>query len=158
MKKNRAIHMLGLAVALVATTPAASQIRPVAYVANVHSHNDYTRNNPFSLAYSVGIGSIEVDLFLRDGELYVAHEANEITPERTFDRLYLQPILQAFRGSEDGYLYPDSGQLQLLIDPKTDGTPVLEVLTEKLRPYRDLFDSRNNPKAVKLVISGNRPK
>ncbi|SEL40125.1 alkaline phosphatase [Parapedobacter koreensis] len=158
MKTNNIIHILGLGAALLAAAPALSQIRPVGYVGNAHSHNDYTRNNPFTMAYSLGFGSIEVDLFLRDGELYVAHEAKEISSERTFDKLYLQPILQAFKDSEDGYLYPEQGQLQLLIDPKTDGTAILKVLTEKLRPHHDYFDSKNNPKAVKLVISGNKPK
>ncbi|SKB91599.1 alkaline phosphatase [Parapedobacter luteus] len=152
------IHILGLAAALLVAASASSQIRPVAYVGNAHSHNDYSRNNPFTLAYSLGFGSIEVDLFFRDGELYVAHEAKEISSERTFDNLYLQPILQAFKDSEDGYLYPDQGQLQLLIDPKTDGTAILNVLTEKLRPYRNHFDSKNNPKAVKLVVSGKKPR
>lgn len=157
MKANKIISVLGLSAALLATAPASSQIRPIAYVGNAHSHNDYTRNNPFTLAYSLGFGSIEVDLFLRNGELYVAHEADEITAERTFDKLYLQPIIQAFGDSGDGYLYPDEGQLQLLIDPKTDGAAILNVLTEKLRPYRRHFDSKNNPKAVKLVISGKKP-
>ena len=140
-----------------ASLTVSAQIRPMAYIANAHSHNDYTRNNPFTAAYSAGIASIEVDLFLRDGELYVAHEQHEIIPDRTFDKLYLQPILQAFKDTEDGYLYPNKGQLQLLIDPKTEGAPVLRLLTEKLKPYRDLFDSKNNPKAVKLVISGRKP-
>lgn len=48
--------------------------------------------------------------------------------------------------------------MQLLIDPKTEGAPILEHLTKLLKPHRELFDSKNNPKAVKLVISGNRPK
>ncbi|MFC3199936.1 alkaline phosphatase [Parapedobacter deserti] len=157
MKTNTIIHILAVSAALLVVAPASSQIRPVAYVGNAHSHNDYSRNNPFTLAYSLGFGSMEVDLFLKDGELYVAHDAHEISDERTFDKLYLEPILRAFKDAEDGYLYPDQGQLQLLIDPKTDGGPVLNVLTEKLRPHRDYFDSKNNPKAVKLVISGKKP-
>ena len=158
MKINSIITGVGLGVLLTAAAPVSAQIHPVGYVGNVHSHNDYSRNNPFTLAYSEGVGSIEVDLFLRDGELYAAHEASEISSEHTFDKLYLQPILDAFEHSEDGYLYPEKGQLQLLIDPKADGPAMLRVLTEKLRPYRHLFDSRNNPKAVKLIISGDKPK
>ena len=153
---NKILSIVGLG-ALLAAAPVSAQIRPVGYVANIHSHNDYTRNNPFTSAYSQGVGSIEVDLFLRDGELYAAHEAGEISSGRTFDNLYLQPILRAFEDSDDGYLYPGGGQLQLLIDPKADGRAILRVLTEKLQPYRHLFDSRKNPKAVKLVISGDKP-
>src|SRR5690606_7089743 len=65
--------------------------------------------------------------------------------------------LDAYNHSADGYLFPNKGQLQLLIDPKTEGAPILEHLTKLLKPHRELFDSKNNPKAVKLVISGNRP-
>lgn len=134
------------------------QIKPIAYLPNAHSHNDYTRNNPFKQAYGLGFGSIEVDLFLKDGELYVAHDPHEITKDRTFTKLYLEPILEAYKHSEDGFLYPNQGQLQLLIDPKTEGAPILDHLTKLLKPHRELFDSKNNPKAVKLLISGNRPK
>lgn len=143
--------------AIFIATPAFTQIKPTAYLKNLHSHNDYTRNHPFALAYGLGFGSIEVDLFLKDGELFVAHEYDEIRADKTFDQLYLRPILEAFANSADGFLYPQNGQLQLLIDAKTDGVALLQVLTEKIKPYRELFDSKNDPKAVKIVISGNRP-
>ncbi|MGK6351065.1 alkaline phosphatase [Parapedobacter sp. DT-150] len=151
------ICLLGLGLALAAIVPATAQIRPTAYLGNAHSHNDYTRNHPFSLAYGLGFGSIEADIFLRDGELYVAHTAGEITEGGTFDALYLQPILRAFADASEGWLYPDSGQLQLLVDLKTEGTATLKALEEKLLPYRAYFDSKRHPKAVKIVISGNMP-
>ncbi|MBE8719608.1 alkaline phosphatase [Sphingobacterium pedocola] len=155
MKKILLSKFVGAA--LLFATPTFAQIRPTAYLQNLHSHNDYTRNHPFELAYGLGFGSIEVDLFLQDGELYVAHEQQEITTANTFDRLYLQPILKAFADSKEGYLYPEGGQLQLLIDPKADGKGILEALLKKIEPHRQLFDSKNNPKAVKLLISGDRP-
>ncbi len=156
MKKSFLSTLLGAAIWI--AVPAFAQVKPTDYLHNLHSHNDYTRNHPFALAYGLGFGSIEVDLFLKNGELYVAHEYDEIATEKTFDRLYLKPILEAFANSSDGFLYPQNGQLQLLIDPKADGASVLRVLTKKIKPYRDLFDSKNNPKAVKIVVSGNRPK
>lgn len=155
MKKTFLSALVGAAIWM--AVPTLAQVRPTGYLPNLHSHNDYTRNHPFAQAYGLGFGSIEVDLFLKDGELFVAHEYQEIAADRTFDKLYLQPILKAFADSEDGYLYPEQGQLQLLIDPKTGGQAVLKVLTEKLKPHRNLFDSKHNPKAVKIVISGNRP-
>lgn len=155
MKRTFVSTIVGAAIWIAA--PAFAQVKPTGYLQNLHSHNDYTRNHPFALAYGLGFGSIEVDLFLENGELYVAHEYDEIATDRTFDRLYLKPILEAFANSPDGFLYPQNGQLQLLIDPKADGAGILKVLTEKIKPYRDLFDSKNNPKAVKIVVSGNRP-
>ena len=155
---NRIKYYLSLAFFCSLSFNTFSQVKPIGFLPNAHSHNDYTRNNPFNQAYGLGFGSIEADLFLKDGELYVAHDPEDITKERTFSKLYLEPILEAFKHSSDGYLFPNKGQLQLLIDPKTEGAPILEHLTKLLKPHRDLFDSKNNPKAVKLVISGNRPK
>ncbi|MGO1245554.1 MAG: alkaline phosphatase [Sphingobacterium sp.] len=155
MKKVFFMALVGAASQI--AVPTVAQVKPTSYLKNLHSHNDYTRNHPFALAYGLGFGSIEVDLFLKDRNLYVAHEYEEITPENTFERLYLEPIIAAFENTTDGFLYPENGRLQLLIDPKSDGHAVLKLLSEKLQPYRDLFDSKNNPKAVKIVISGNRP-
>lgn len=155
---KKLIYSLSLGIALCSSPYSFAQVKPIAFLPNAHSHNDYTRNNPFTQAYGLGFGSIEVDLFLKDNELYVAHDPEDITKENTFTKLYLQPILDAYKSSSDGYLFPNQGQLQLLIDPKTDGAPILDLLTKILKPHRELFDSKNNPKAVKLVISGNRPK
>ena len=44
----------------------------------IHSHNDYHQNIPFWLAYGCGLDSIEVDVFLKDNDLMVAHHENEI--------------------------------------------------------------------------------
>ena len=155
---KKLIIPLSIGICLFSNFNSFAQVKPIAFLPNAHSHNDYTRNNPFNQAYGLGFGSIEADLFLKDGELFVAHDPEDITKERTFTKLYLEPILEAYKHSTDGYLFPDKGQLQLLIDPKTEGAPILEHLTKLLKPHRELFDSKNNPKAVKLVISGNRPK
>ncbi len=153
MKRVCFLLVLGICISLL----VRAQVRPIVFLPNAHSHNDYTRENPFTQAYGLGFGSIEVDIFLKEGELYVAHDPTEIRAERTFSKLYLEPILEAYKRATDGYLFPNQGQLQLLIDPKTAGSPILEHLTILLKPYRELFDSKNNPKAVKLVISGSRP-
>ena len=47
---------------------------------NGHSHNDYKQQIPLLEAYYAGMGSIEADVFYRDGELYVAHDSKEIKP------------------------------------------------------------------------------
>ncbi|PSR52817.1 alkaline phosphatase [Adhaeribacter arboris] len=121
--------------------------------ANVHAHNDYQQSLPFFNAYTHQVGSIEADLFLQDNELYVAHEAKEISPERTLDVLYLQP-LQAQIKKNKGSAYPHSTAiLQILIDLKTNGTTTLPVLMRKLANYPEI---RNNP-TIQLVISGERP-
>lgn len=60
----------------------------------LHSHNDYWRDIPFYSALSVGAVSIEADVWLYNGTLYVGHEESALTTARTFDGLYVQPLLK----------------------------------------------------------------
>ena len=62
--------------------------------ANAHSHNDYEQASPFSLAYQHRFGSIEADIWLKDGNIFVAHDAKDIQASRTLAALYLDPIKQ----------------------------------------------------------------
>ena len=107
---KKLIITLSIGICLFSSFNSFAQVKPIAFLPNAHSHNDYTRNNPFNQAYGLGFGSIEADLFLKDGELFVAHDPEDITKERTFTKLYLEPILEAYKHSTDGYLFPDKGQ------------------------------------------------
>src|SRR5690554_6690750 len=124
---------------------------------NGHSHNDYVQNQPFYYAHQFDFGSIEIDIFLKDGELYVAHEKEDIESNRTLKRLYLDPLLEQFTRN-NGIVYKDGGNLQFLIDLKTDAEPTLRALEKELNPIRHYFDLKNNPNAIRFVISGNMPK
>ena len=89
---------------------------------NTHSHNDYEQAQSFTLAYQHGFGSIEADIWLKDGNIFVAHDAKDIRPSRTLAALYLQPIDSILRLNKA--IYPHGRQLQLLIDIKTEALPV----------------------------------
>lgn len=125
-------------------------------MAQAHSHNDYERATPFYAAAALEFGSIEADVHLKNGELYVAHDPSAIEPFRTFREMYLQPVLRQF-ALYNGKPYADGAPMQLLIDIKTAGSPTLQALQDLLLPYRKYFDRSINPAAVKLVISGNLP-
>src|ERR1700754_824385 len=60
--------------------------------ADIHSHNDYTRPEPFYHAFNAGVGAIEADGFLRDGILMVAHDSSEIRKTVTLKQWYLDPL------------------------------------------------------------------
>ena len=68
----------------------------------VHSHNDYVQANPFYGAYNANTPSIEADVYLVDGELYVAHLKKElvIVPERTLRSMYLEPLKKEWDKNE----------------------------------------------------------
>src|SRR5690349_10884068 len=94
---------------------------------SIHAHNDYVHPIPFLTAYYSQVGSIEADVFLRNGELYVAHEEKEIIPDHTLDKLYLKPLAEKIT-FHNGAVYAKPKALNLLIDLKTEGIPTLQAL------------------------------
>ncbi|MFD1257643.1 alkaline phosphatase [Mucilaginibacter terrae] len=123
----------------------------------LHSHNDYKQNIPFLQAYYAGAGSIEADVYLLNGKLYVAHEKKEIAEDRTLAELYLKP-LAALYNKNGKRPYADSLQtLQLVVDIKEDHIHVIPQLIKDLKPYLNIFNYPANKHAVKIVLSGNMP-
>ena len=109
-----------------------------------------------------GFCSVEADVHLVNGQLLVAHDADEVDIERTLARLYLEPLrkrIDHFKGS----VYPAEPDIsiQLLIDFKTPGPSTYMALKgelEKYRMYLTLFENgelKQGP--ITIVISGNRP-
>lgn len=122
-----------------------------------HSHNDYHQNIPLLTAYYAGMGSIEADVFLKDGALYVAHDPSEIKAGITLKKLYLEPLAGFYR-QNGNRPYPDSThRLQLVVDIKKDYAKVLSQLIKDLEGYQDIFNSSKNSKAIRIVISGDVP-
>jgi glycerophosphoryl diester phosphodiesterase len=141
---------IALAVAFLVSTDSG-YAQPQAYsLANAHSHNDYEQQRPFYAAYELGFGSIEADVFLKDGELYVAHNYKDISPERTLKALYLEPILKEI-SKHKGWPYANRQELQLLIDIKNTGPATLAALQKLLSPLRKALQH------VRIVISGEMP-
>jgi len=122
-----------------------------------HSHNDYKQEIPLLTAFHAQMGSIEADVFLKDGALYVAHEASEIKPGFTLKKIYLQPLAEFFKANGN-HPYPNVAlKLQLVVDVKEDYKHVLPVLLKELEAYGEVFDQQQNPQAIKVVISGDMP-
>ncbi|WP_437921239.1 alkaline phosphatase [Sphingobacterium sp. LRF_L2] len=122
-----------------------------------HSHNDYEQEVPFFTAYSAGMESIEIDLFLHNDSLYAAHEKSNIRSGRTLEELYLKPLAMKFRSNE-GRPFADSLKtLQLLLDLKEDYRRLMPPLLSLLERYRFMLDPLQTPHPVRIVISGNMP-
>ena len=65
-------------------------------------HNPLTlfedwRDVPLLTAISFGVSSVEADVWLVDGELFIGHERAALTKDRTFDSLYVQPLLNIIK-------------------------------------------------------------
>lgn len=128
---------------------------------NAHAHNDYAHDRPLLDALEMGFCSVEADIHLVDGALLVAHDADKVSPERTLQALYLDPLLERVRKS-GGRVYPGGPTLTLLIDFKSRGTSTYEVLDAVLAGYEEMLTIYENDMvregAVTVVISGNRPR
>ena len=126
----------------------------------IHSHNDYCQRVPFYQAYSQQVYSIEADIYTNADEtgLLVAHDRDELPTALAIDELYINPIVTQFKRNQGKPWADNDHTLQLMIDLKTEEHPTLDLLVKKLQQYPEVFDPSVNPKAVKVLITGNTPK
>ncbi|TLS26131.1 hypothetical protein PpBr36_04984 [Pyricularia pennisetigena] len=144
----------------------------------MHSHNDYWRPVPFYSGLAHGAISTEADVWLYGDELHVGHDRSSLTEGRTFDSLYVQPILSVLKrqnpshrfvgggeATKYGVFDTDPGQtLYLFVDVKTNGAETWPVVVKALQPLRDagfltVFNGNTTTQgAVTVVGTGNTPR
>lgn len=149
-------HLLVPALLLAACFSSIAQ--SVVTHARIHAHNDYHNRVPLFDAYRLGAGSIEADIVLQEGDLYVAHDAKEVQKDQTLDSMYLRPLQKLMRLKEKKLGYKKENvdrTLQLLIDIKTEAEPTLDKLVSKLSLYP--VDAFVKNTSLRIVISGNTP-
>lgn len=130
-----------------------------------HAHNDYEHARPLLDALDQGFTSVEADVYALPlpglGGLYVAHDPQDIRPDRTLAALYLEP-LKARAAENGGCIQPDCAPFTLLIDAKTAAESTWQAVEAELAKYGDLFTRYENggirPGAVTAILSGNRPR
>lgn len=141
------------------STSIQAQVIPLPHA---HAHNDYNHERPLLDALAHGFTSVEADVLLIDGQLYVGHDmpqGDHALP--TLKELYLDP-LQRIVHNHRGKVYPDyEGDFYLMIDIKTDAEATYEVLRDQLAAYASMltyFEGGEIHKgAVTIFLSGNRP-
>lgn len=116
-----------------------------------HSHNDYWRRVPLYSALHAGCTGVEADVWLFDNssQLYVGHDRAALTPHRTFQSLYINPIVDLIsQNNPETPFYNESEALRgvfdtdpdqtliLLVDMKTDGVKTLPQVEAQLEPLR----------------------
>jgi len=121
----------------------------------LHSHNDYTRTMPFYEAYSQHIFSIECDMFYRNGKFLVGHDEKDLKDDVTFDRLYLEPLINVYR-LNGGKPYADSdAKIQLMVEIKSNNTDAyMKAFVAKIKKHPEVFDPTVNPNACSIVVTG----
>lgn len=151
-------------------TDATRDILPI----HCQSHNDYWRRVPLFEALYWGCTGVEADVWTFDDNLYVGHNLASLARNRTFENLYIIPIVDMLdkmnaktdfaNASGHGVfdMKPDQ-TLTLLVDFKTNGKETFPVVRRQLEPLRqknylsywngDKFVQR----AVTVVGTGNTP-
>lgn len=139
-----------------------------------HSHNDYEQWYPLELALDSGMLSIEADVHLVGGALYVAHSGSEIESWATLSSLYLDPLWLRFEslGGEDessafGGRVRESGEpVLLMIDIKTSAQSTWAAIEAELAGYVGMVQGVSVTRRgetvidtgpVVVAISGNEP-
>ena len=138
------------------TLTSWSQVLPLK---RAHAHNDYEHQRPLIDALNHGFCSVEADVWLVDGRLLVAHDLKDARPERTLQRLYLDPLQRRVRDN-GGRVHRNGPTLILLVDAKSEATNTYVAIKLALQPYRSMLTvyrtGRTQTNAVSVIISGNR--
>jgi hypothetical protein len=146
----------GVLALLFAAHSSAAEVRPLV---QAHSHNDYEQKRPLLEALDHGFCSVEADVYLVEGQLWVAHDRKDLKPERTLKSLYLEPLAERVR-NRVGIFSDPNARLMLLVDVKGQGAEVYQRLKTELAPYAPMLtrfrDSGVVTGAVTVVLSGDR--
>src|SRR2546429_9713318 len=127
---------------------------------HAHAHNDYEHERPLFDALERGFCSVEADIYLVDGKLLVAHDRKDVSPARTLQALYLDPLRDRVK-KHGGRVFPGGPDVTLLIDVKSEAEETYVALRKVLEGYSEVLTTfhtnaiRTN--AITVVISGNRP-
>jgi hypothetical protein len=150
--------LLGWVIALEAADVGPQRVVPLP---RAHAHNDYEHSRPLWDALDQGFGSVEADIYLVDGQLLVAHDLPKVRPERTLQRLYLDPLRDRVR-QKGGRVHGSADGFTLLIDLKSAGDPTYRALSGVLAGYREMLTvfhgDRVETNAVTVIVSGDRPR
>jgi len=139
---------------------AAKAAEPRPLLPFAFAHNDYLHDRPLLDALDLGFCAVEADIFVTNNVLLVGHDWRDLRPDRTLQKLYLDPL--AARVRENGGKVQRGGpEFLLLIDIKTEAEPTYRVLKPVLERYRSMLTGFKageiHTNAIRVVLSGERP-
>ena len=127
-----------------------------------HAHNDYLNKHALFEALDARLVSVEADVHLMKGDLYVAHVRPLWTSKkRSLENLYLKPLFEHIK-KNNGKVYPDyEGPFYLMIDFKGGSVEMYDSLIILLSKYKQMLtimeDSVLKPGAITVFLSGSKP-
>ena len=156
-KTNRSPGVL-LSIWILLLLAHTSYSQNITFLPNAYAHNDYWHKRPLFDALENGFTYVEADVYLRKGQLVVAHMLSALQHSRTLDKLYLHPLSQFFKNDSMGTTNPP---ITLMIDIKGEPEKTYQALTQLLQRYESLLSYYENGKlykrAVTIVVTGHKP-
>lgn len=143
---------VGLSLALTLSAPEPLLTR-------AHAHNDYWHKRPLLDALEQGFPSVEADVFLVAGKFLVGHDTKDLKPEKTLEKLYLDPLAERVK-LNGGHVYPGGGRFILLVEFKSEGEEAYLALRKLLPKYKSMLTEYNGSvegRAVTIILTGRRP-
>ena len=132
--------------------------KQITLLKRAHAHNDYEHKRPLMDALDQGFCCVEADIWLKENDLLVAHTPFGFKPERTLQKLYLDPLRERVKAN-NGKVYPGGTSFHLLIDIKDDATKTYAELAKVLEKYSDILtvtrDGKTETRAITIVITGS---
>ncbi|EHQ24901.1 PI-PLC domain-containing protein [Mucilaginibacter paludis] len=130
-------HLLSLFFALFACCSLTAQVKPIV---RAHAHNDYMHTHPLKDALALGFTSVEADIYLINGELFVSHERPEKTnPLKTLKSLYLDPLQKIMQANNNRVYKNYDGIFYLMIDIKSDSLHTYQALKAQILGYPEFL-------------------
>lgn len=85
------------------------------------------------------MGYIEFDVYCIDDVIFVAHDVDDLNPERTIETQYLEP-LKMICEKHGGYIYKEDPNfsITLFIDVKTDTIKISDMFNDYKKAYKVL--------------------
>ena len=129
-------------------------------VTRAHSNDDERQARPLIDAYLQGFTSIEVDVWLVDGEVRAGTTRSAAVAGRDLESLYLAPLEALARMNRGRVLPGQKGPTQLLLDVRSGAVGTYAAIDAVLRRHPQLLTSwqggTRTTRAVSVVVSGNR--
>lgn len=116
-----------------------------------HAHNDYENKRPLIDALENGFTSIEVDVHLKKGQLFISHNTPiRLDTSKTLASLYLSPLSHHIKNN-NGEIYKGyKGKFYLMLDIKTDATQTFKAIEKEMLRFPLILEK------TQVFISGNR--
>lgn len=130
---------------------------------NAYAHNDYWHKRPLLDALENGFTYIEADVFLRNGQLIVAHILPCFKKKKTLEELYLKPLLAYVEKNDQKNNEDEAEQapITLMIDIKSGANKTYAALAALLEKYKTILsgyqDGQLTTRSVTVVITGHKP-